>query len=85
WLFARYFFEGSIGSVPESQVSYWVPLGRATCGFVSGWLAFASFQRRDGLHAACTRFSGAIWCGVALIVLLAYRGPTNPQMLVFVW
>lgn len=85
WLFARYFFEGSIGSVPESQVSYWVPLGRATCGFVSGWLAFASFQRRDGLHAACTRFSGAIWCGVALIVLLVYRGPTNPQMLVFVW
>ncbi|OKO78718.1 acyltransferase [Bradyrhizobium sp. NAS96.2] len=86
WLFARYYFEGSIGmSVPESQLSYWVPVVRATCGFVSGWLVFASFQRRDGLHAACTRFSGVIWCGVALIVLLAYRGLINPQMPVFVW
>lgn len=71
--------------VPKSEWSEWVALARGVLGFIAGWAAFASFQKRDGLYLACTRFSTLIWCGIALIVLLAYFGLTNPHALIVVY
>lgn len=31
----------------KSQWSYWVSLIRGMCGFIAGWLAFASYEQRD--------------------------------------
>jgi peptidoglycan/LPS O-acetylase OafA/YrhL len=85
-VFVRY-WDGNLSSpkiyVPKSQWSYWVNLLRGVCGFTAGWAVFASFEKRDGLYAFCTRFSTLIWSGVVFIVFLGYRGLISAQALVF--
>ena len=69
--------------VPRTELSYWVNLCRGVFGFTAGWIAFASFEKRDGVYAFCTKFSTLIWSGIVLTVFLRYCGLVKPQALVF--
>lgn len=71
--------------VAKSQWSYWVNLLRSIFGFTAGWISFASFEKRDGLHAFCTRYSTAIWLGFFTILVLRYCGLVDSQALVFLF
>jgi peptidoglycan/LPS O-acetylase OafA/YrhL len=71
--------------VAESPWSDWIALARGVLGFTAGWAAYASFQQQDGLYAGCTKFATWIWCGIALVVLLAYCRLINPHALIFAY
>ena len=86
YLFVSYFDASLFDTelhVPRSQLSYWVNLCRGIFGFTAGWIVFASFEKRDGLYAFCTKFSTLIWSGVVFTLFLSYCGIINPQALVF--
>lgn len=85
-VFARYYDSNLINAeiyAPTSQWSYWVNMLRGVFGFTAGLIAFATFEKRDGLYATCARFSILIWSVAALIIILGYRGLLNAQALVF--
>jgi peptidoglycan/LPS O-acetylase OafA/YrhL len=71
--------------VAKSQWSYWLNLLRGVFGFTAGWIVFASYEKRDGLHAFCTRFSTPIWLGFVAILVLQYCGRIHSQALVFLF
>nr|WP_256375311.1 acyltransferase [Bradyrhizobium sp. Ec3.3] len=71
--------------VAKSQWSYWLNLLRGVFGFTAGWIVFASFEKRDGLYAVCTRFSTPLWLGFVAILVLWYCGRIHSQALVFLF
>ncbi|MGY4478363.1 acyltransferase family protein [Bradyrhizobium sp. USDA 3364] len=86
YLFVSYFDPSLFNAelhTPRSQLSYWVNFCRGVFGFTAGWIAFASFERRDRTHAFCMRFSMLIWSGMFLAIVLRYCGLLNQQALVF--
>ena len=86
YLFVSYFDPSLFNAelhVPKSQLSYWVNLCRGIFGFTAGWIVFASFDKRDGVYAFCTKFSTLIWSGIVLALVLRYCGLVNQQALVF--
>jgi len=85
-VFARHYDSNLINAeiyAPPSQWSYWVNLLRGILGFTAGWIAFASFERRDGLFSSCARFSTPLWLAAACIVILGYCRLINAQAMVF--
>lgn len=71
--------------VAKSPWSDWIALARGVLGFTAGWAAFASFQKRDGLYVASTKFATLIWCGIAFVVVLAYCGLANSHAMIVVY
>jgi peptidoglycan/LPS O-acetylase OafA/YrhL len=87
-LFMNYFDERLTNAelyVAKSQWSYWVNLLRGVFGFTAGWIVFASFEKRDELHAFSTRFSTPIWLGFVAILVLWYCGLIHSHALVFLF
>lgn len=86
YLFVNYFDPSLFNPelhIAKSQLSYWVNLCRGIFGFTAGWIVFASYEERDGIHAFCTKFSTLIWSGIVLTLFLRYRGLVNQEALVF--
>lgn len=86
YLFVNYFDPSLFNPVlhaPRSQLSYWVNLCRGIFGFTAGWIVYASFEKRDGIYAFCTKFPALIWSGLVFTLFLRYCGLVNPQALVF--
>ena len=75
YLFVSY-FDASLFNpelhVAKSPLSYWVNLCRGIFGFATGWIVFASFEKRDGIYAFCTKYSTVIWSGIVFALFLRY-------------
>ena len=87
-VFAKYYDERLTSPelyLARSQWSYCVNLLRGVLGFTAGWIAFASFEKRDGLHAFSIRFSTALWLSFIAILILQYIGIVSAQALVFLF
>jgi peptidoglycan/LPS O-acetylase OafA/YrhL len=87
-LFMNYYDERLTNAelyVAKSQWSYWVNLLRGVFGFTAGWIVFASFEKRDGLHAFCTKFSTPICLAFISVLVLWYCRRIHSQALVFLF
>jgi peptidoglycan/LPS O-acetylase OafA/YrhL len=69
----------------KSHWAYWVNPLRGVLGFTAGWIAFASFEKQDGLHELCTRHSPEIWLGFVAVLILCYLISVPSHMLVFLF
>jgi peptidoglycan/LPS O-acetylase OafA/YrhL len=82
-----HFFDGNLSTpelyVPKNRWSYWVSLLRGISSFTAGWVMFTSFDKRDGLHGFCTKYTALIWSGVILDIVLAYCGVVHSQAMIF--
>jgi peptidoglycan/LPS O-acetylase OafA/YrhL len=72
-------------NVAKSQWSHWASLLRGVFGFTAGWIIFASFEKRDELHAFSARLSTPIWLGFVAILILWYYRLVHSQALVFLF
>jgi peptidoglycan/LPS O-acetylase OafA/YrhL len=72
----------SIGGVPKDAAAYWVGLARGALMFVSGWLIWLAYLRKDAAAAAAGALTDVIAILAIIIVLGNSAGLTNAQALV---